>query len=219
MKTQINPEVIIIGKHSKLWSIVKNSVKYSYDEISYKNIINFDIDRSYQLAIVFSYSKSEKENAELFCALSKYVPKVLYISSTSVEYADNGYYYPYPRIKFFCENYLENKKIFKEVTILKLGLFPEIYWDDQERLFGEYNISTVEDFVNFLNQWTLNGSSNIKVTCKKSFKTSGNIEKTIRKVYRIVRGKNIVSYIVTRLLDIILKKIGYTWYGYSERLK
>lgn len=210
--------VLIVGKNSRVWSYTKEFVDFKVDEVSSSDILNFGIQKTYPLAIVFSYFPSKTENAKLLSALAPVAKSVVYISSDSVLYAESGYRYSYPSVKLFCEQYIKSKSLFESCEILRIGLVLETY-SYLGRLTGEYTISKPKQIGEYLNNKVLQKNKIIEVKEKVSFPFSNSLENKLNCFYRRVNKANIISFMFTRSLDLVFKKIGITWYGYNERFR
>lgn len=208
---------LIVGKNSRLWNTLKTRISFDYDEVSHKDIQGFLLNQMYEKAIVFSYSNSKNENAELLSALSVYVTNIIYISSVSVEYAELGFYYQYPRVKLFCEQFLLAKKNFISINITRIGLVLETF--NYKKITGYYQITNIEKLACYLNECILSGRSEIEFLVSVSYPKSSKLEEYIYALYKPLVKPNLLSFLVTRIFDVLIRSMGFYWYGYSEKKK
>lgn len=209
-------ETLVVGRNSSLWQLLKEKVSFSFDEVSHGELIDFDLSKTYETAIVFSYSNIKSENAIMLSALSVYAKDIIYISSISCEYAEQGYKYKYPKVKLFCERYLLEKRMFRSVEILRLGIVSETY--ENLQLSGKYYKTNLECLVKKLDEIVLNINSITNIIERVEYPFSSIIEKRFYQFYKLIQNPSFISLVITRSIDVLLKIKSISWYGYSERI-
>jgi hypothetical protein len=210
--------VLVVGKNSSVWNLIRNKVSFISNEVSHADVKSFDLDKEYDVAIVFSYSDSKQQNAELLSALSVYARKIVYISSMSCEYAEKGYRYNYPRIKLFCERYIKEKKNFESYEILRIGLVKESY--ENLKLSGCYYQTSLLSISERLDSICLGKRcSENDLVVEVNYPFSSRFESLFHAVYKFIQRPSFLSFIITRMLDVGLKVVSVGWYGYSEKFK
>ncbi len=209
-------KTLVVGKNSSLWKLLKGNISFGYDEVSHRDVVDFELLKTYETAIVFSYSKIKSDNALMLSALSVYAKDIIYISSVSCEYAELGYKYSYPNVKLFCEQYLQEKNMFRSVDILRLGIVVETYKNIS--LSGKYYKTNLECLVKKLDGVIFNRASVTDVIERVEYPFSSKIERNFHQFYKSIQNPSLISLIVTRSIDVLLKIKSISWYGYSERI-
>jgi len=209
-------KILIVGKNSRLWKILKPKMDFDFTEVSHTELATFELKDSFDSAIVFSYSKKKNDNSELLSAISIYSEEIVYISTVSASYAENGYKYQYPNVKLHCENYLREKKCFKKTHIIRLGLILETY--KPLNLSGRYCITSIEKLSIHINQIVSKEANLVEFSETKTFEHSNRVEKAIYRIYKKLSKPSFISFMLTRPLDLIIKKLGFNWYGYNEKI-
>jgi len=201
---------LVVGKNSKVVADLKLD-REEYICVSHTDVNEFKVRGFFEDAIVFSYSKSLQENIKLLNNISRYTDNIIYISTTSTVYSSAGMLYQYPTVKLVTENYLRNTKIFKNVLIIKLGIV--ISNDTVWKKPGHYQITRTGLLKTALKQTQQTG----QIECWEKTKIDFDnwLEKFMFVLYKKIQCRR--TWRLLRLIDLILKYMGYRWYGYGHR--
>lgn len=201
---------LVVGKNSKVVSAL-NLDRDKYICVSHKDINEFKVRGFYKDVIVFSYAKSLNENIKFLSNLARYTDNIIYISTTSTSYSSAGMLYQYPTVKLATENYLQNSGIFKNVLVIKLGIVISngAIWKKP----GSYQITRIDLLQSVLEKTQQTGV----IECWE--KTETNFDNWLEKLMFIIYKKiqNRRTWRLLRPIDLILKLMGCSWYGYGHR--
>jgi hypothetical protein len=165
---------------------------------------------------VFSYSLILAENIKLLQNLSLLVSNLIYVSTCATFAADMGYPYKYPRTKRAVENYAIDSKLFDAVHIIRLGMVEGTFAPGS--LKGRYKYTSLEMFAQKINGFNFQNSpvvafENLYVPAEKSF--GCRTERLCFEAYRRAILWHPVMGGLLRPLDVVLKYLGWYWYGYN----
>jgi hypothetical protein len=200
---------LIVGCNS---SVVKglNLDPHKYTLVSHQDINSFSLNGRYLRAIVFSHSKIVHNNIELLNNLTRYADDIVYISTTSTDYAKAGFDYAYPKTKLEIETYIKTSDLFKSVVILYLGIVIKNFEDWS--FAGTYKITEYDQILKIFQNLPTSG----EIECFKlaRIEPKNKTELLLYKIYSSLYG--IHTWRLLRPLDFILKIFGYRWYGYGQ---
>lgn len=210
--------LIVLGRNSKVWQSLKKShllVNASILAIGHAELTTFRFLPGDNV-LVFSYSRSAKENFLLLEYLSKQNKvSVFYISSASTNVTSITRCYSYPRVK---QQALEDAIRICNAKIINIGWFYNVVTELPPGLTAATSVDEIAMLIQegmpfsdrFLNLFHL-----VERPFRREFE---------KKLYRwygvLIEGCG--SYpCLLRPLDLILRTLGMRWYGYlylSNRL-
>jgi hypothetical protein len=210
--------LIVLGRNSKVWQSLKKShflVSTPILAIGHAELTTFRF-LSGDNVLVFSYSRSAKENFLLLEHLSKQNKvSVFYISSASTNVTSVTRCYNYPRVK---QQALEDAISICNAKIINIGWFYNVV----EELPSGLTVATSVDEIAMLIQEGMPSSDrflNLFHLVERPFRSG--FEKKLYSLYGVLM-KGCGRYpCLLRPIDLILRILGMRWYGYlylSNRL-
>lgn len=191
--------ILIIGSNSKIIKLIGTFC--NADLVSHSNI---PLNGDYKSAYIFSYSSDKKENKSLLDKVHNLnIANTVYISSITAGIHER-YHFKYPAIKRYCEILAAERGF----NIVRIGLIVETMKHVPK--YGTFAITEINEIVNMIN----NNESSCKDPEIKFF--GGKITKLFEKIYlKVLILLGPFSFLM-RPLDLILKIIGHSWYGYNS---
>ena len=212
MKNQKRVSITIIGANSWLYQQCKIELG------TYLNVVELshnDLNSIHQLInpVVFSYSKSPKENIEfLNDIIKKTIGKITLISSTAAEVYQILPYYKYPKLKWLSE--LEIMKFEGPYNVLRVGIVKTSHIKINN-YFGSISISTPEGINKTIVNIYLNDAPQGIINCFENIRVEKSKFLIINKILTILYNISPWFIYLLRPFDLLLKKLGYKNYGYT----
>lgn len=204
---------VILGRNSKIWKSISVNEDLNLEDIkviSHASLDNFDFTQE-DIVFVFSYSVIEKQNEELLEKLKNSdVKKIIYVNSATTNILPMTNCYRYPSVKYEASNYAYEVC---GATILTIGVS---YKSLEELPSGGVLATSEKNLIRFINHPVNVGQENHEVRLMEFIeKKFDNLwESRLYSLYGQLM--NLVSFYpcLLRPFDLILKGLGYRWYGY-----
>jgi hypothetical protein len=205
--------LLIIGKNSKIWNKIKKDIKKNrvITEISHDQLRFLKKQKRFDEIWIFGYSINVNENYDLLhSAVSIKYKKCFYFSSKTTNICQVTKDYKYPMIKKISEDFL---KRYNNTYIVRLGL---VYGKTSDIPGGGSYVTSYKEIIKFINQdkrriW-YNKDIDLAKLIIKNF--SSEFERAVYKLYGLILMSGLFRPILLRPIDLILRLIGWRWYGY-----
>lgn len=209
-------KILFVGSNSRVFKAIVNSgalVNYDVLSVSGKHLeisMSRISQENYSAVVILSYSKVRKDNELLFSQLSNIKSQLfIYISSISALCAEFGYKYSYPSSKLQCEKLA--KYYFSKLKILRVGLVPEVH----KPPYCHSYVTRASQLANCIIDLARGFDVTENLYLESHYTNqAGLFEKISYSLYRRLfqyMGGNVV---LLRPVDLVLRAIGYNWYGY-----
>jgi hypothetical protein len=214
-------KILIVGKNSKIFGLLiehlRQNKSLTIDSVSGKAIVDdkLEIKSSFDYVLVLSYSKISRDNFVLLDRISHCSKNIIYISTLAAISHELGYRYRYPSVKREAEIYLLNNSNYSDVQIIRIGTILDS--SKVNNLYGSYKYTNVEDLFLQIEEKIKNKSQArlVSVFSVGMGRKREGIHDIIYKSYRRILLWSPLSAILIRPFDMVLKVLGYEWYGYS----
>jgi hypothetical protein len=224
LKNDTAIDVLVVGSNSRLWAALSARSDLHPPSVTFHPVSSLDIfdlppsilQQSFSYAVVFSYSLNFSENIKLLKNLSLVVSNLVYISTCSAVAADMGYPYKYPQTKRAVEIFALDSKLFEGLHIIRLGMVEGTFSPDS--LKGRYKYTSLEMIAQRIKGSYFKNSpvvvfENLYIPAEKPF--GCRIERLCFAAYRRAILCHPVMGGLLRPLDVVLKALGWHWYGYN----
>lgn len=200
---------IIIGRNSKIWSIIGNKNLGAAIAIGHSEVTSFDFNVNDRVWI-FSYSRLPHENQKIFeCLHSCGVREIIYISSSSTNVISTTNCYAYPRIK---KQAADDAIRMCNARVLTIGLF---YENENSLPSGRSVVTSAEELLEFMVNPTLPQPGSTTLLFRRIEKPFATFhERQLYKMYGSLLSIFDSMPCLLRPLDFALRGMGYNWYGY-----
>lgn len=205
---------VVVGKNSKVWlALVASGLteRWLALAIGHQEVRDFKFlpgDRVWLL----SYSPIEAGNAQIIDRIqAAHVEMLVYVSSSSAVVAESTNCYAYPRTKLAAERYAAQ---FENARILTLGL---VYENPTELPAGDNVATSIEALAKFLLSplWEHGKAGRHLLFKQNSRPFSNEVERFFYRAYGVVIYSFRRYPCLLRPLDLLLRCLGYRWYGYT----
>lgn len=220
-KSSSTARLIVVGKNSKIWRHLagrRMTTDMPLVALGHNDIADFSFSPN-DLAWILSYSKRDAANDLLFRRLhSAGLRRMVYVSTATTNVVTNTRCYSYPTAKAAAE---ASARAQFDTVIARIGI---MYDDASELPRGPVVATSYEELEKFITSFKFEehaeqGEALVFEVLELPFASS--VEKSLFRCYSYVQRRTGSYPCILRPLDLILKLLGYRWYGYvglSNRL-
>ncbi|MEM8858759.1 MAG: hypothetical protein AAGD96_10590 [Chloroflexota bacterium] len=215
--------VLVVGRNSRLWPLLRPSFEHQLKGrrlivCSSRDIYDLSetlLGQNIERAFVLSYAPNIKDNQKLLKNLRLLTPKLVYVSTLSVNAALEGYPYKYPFVKYATERLCKAPGFFDKVRILRLGLVEGTY--SESKVAGKWHHTGLDALAVAGVRAFGSARFDFEVVTEVRFREfdSKTEDYAFRLYGRLLRIGPVMGTIL-RPVDVALKLLGWNWYGYHQ---